>query len=182
MGVSLRLAHTELGSGTDCEQRLFDAKAERVQRENEEKFHRKAKSDSSKEKDFSVSAQKRKAAEEGIEIAVDRLVAIDKDLAELDKKKNDFAWYTLFTQMECQNRNMITSLDLSNCGLHATGLTLLTHAMLELEQRGDGERISELALDGNDLGDIGMSAVATLLRMSSNIEVLRLRNVGATEE
>lgn len=181
-GIALRVAHNELGSGTDCEQRIFDCKAERVMRENEEKFHRKKKTDSSKEKDFTASATMRNAADEGTARVLERLQVIDKELGELERRKLDVPWYILFSQLESQNRNGVRCLDLSNCGLHATGLTLLTHSLLELEQRGEGERISELVLDGNDLGDTGMSPLASLLRLTSHLEVLRVRNIGATEE
>lgn len=181
-GVALRVAHNDLGSGTDCEQRMFEVKAEKVMRENEEKFHRKKKLKSSSEKDFAASAAMRNAAEEGIKTVVARLSAIDEELGELEQRKLETPWYAFFSQLEAQNLNSVRSLDLSNCGLHATGLALLSHAMLELEQRADGESITELALDGNDLGDIAMASLATLLRLTSNLEVLRLRNSGTTEE
>lgn len=182
VGVALRLAHNDLGSGTECEQHMFDLKAEREMRESEKAYHEQKKRDSSKEKEFSVSAGMRRRAEEGINVAKERLAAIDEELAELENQKMDAPWYALFSRFQAQEQNVVQHFDLSNCGLHATGLELLTNAILDIENRADCENISHLVLDGNDLGDIGMTSLATLLRLSSDMEVLQLRNVGITEQ
>jgi len=89
--------------------------------------------------------------------------------------------YVLFSSLETQPVNMVMHLDLSDCGLHATGVQLLTHVLLELEHRAEGEKVSRLRLDGNDLGDGGMGPIATFLRLSSFAEALQLRNVGITD-
>eukprot|EP00416_Gambierdiscus_australes_P042304 CAMPEP_0171098654 /NCGR_PEP_ID=MMETSP0766_2-20121228/48974_1 /TAXON_ID=439317 /ORGANISM="Gambierdiscus australes, Strain CAWD 149" /LENGTH=299 /DNA_ID=CAMNT_0011558051 /DNA_START=33 /DNA_END=932 /DNA_ORIENTATION=+ len=183
-GVALSLAHNDLGSGTDCEQRLFDLKLEREQREAEKAYHQKKKSDSSKEKDFSVSAQMRRKAQEGIDAAIARLAAIDEELGNLETRKVETPWFLLLSRLEAQQRppNALALLDLSNCGLHATGLTRLTEVLLELEQRAEGQRVSYLALDGNDLGDAGMGPLAMLVRLSAALQVLQLRNAGITDQ
>merc|ERR1712151_874610 len=62
------------------------------------------------------------------------------------------------------------------------GLAFLVRVLLELEQRADGEKVSRLVLDGNDLGDMGMGPVAQLLRLSGALEALFLRNVGLTDQ
>jgi len=182
INVSLRLAHTDLGSGTDCEQRIFDLKAEREMRESEKAFHQKKKSDSSKQKDFSVSAQMRRSAEEGINKATARLTAIDDELADLEPTRLAAPWQFFFSGWEALVRNPVYHLDLSNCCLHATGLAMLTRVLLEHEHRADCSRISQLVLDGNDIGDIGMASIASLLRLSGVLELLALRNVGITDQ
>jgi len=181
-GVQLRLAHNDLGSGTDCEQRIFDLKAEREMRESEKAYHQKKKSDSSKEKDFAASAQMRRKAEEGINVTAARLASIDEELEGLERRKAEVPWCQLFSRVEAQSLNTIRCLDLANCGLHATGLVMLTNVMMELENRADGASVSHLVLDGNDLGDIGMGSIATLLRLSKALEVLQVRNVGITDQ
>merc|ERR1719235_2059834 len=103
-------------------------------------------------------------------------------MEELHKVKERTPWYALFSQMQAVNRNPIGHLDLSNCGLHATGLSMLTSIMLELENRAEGAKISWLILDGNELSDIGMGVLASFLRLSKHIEVLQVRNVGITEQ
>jgi len=180
-GSYLQLAHNDLGSGTDCEQRIFDRLVEREAREKEKTYHEKAKKEAANSKDFSVSAAKKRAAEEGINTAVARLADIDEELKELNQKKEKTPWYSLFSQLEVRDRNGVSCLDLSDCGLHATGLVMLTNVLLELEQRTDDNSVSELVLDGNDVGDIGMSAIASMLRLASNLKALRLRNMGLTE-
>jgi len=180
-GASLCLAHNDLGSGTECEQRIFELKAERERRESEKAFHQKKKSDSSKEKDFAKSAQMRREALAGIEAAEARLASIDEDLGDLEQRKANIPWYFLFSQLESQSLNTIRHLDLSNCGLHATGLVMLTNVLLELEHRAQGEQVTRLALDGNDVGDIGMTSVSSLVRLSSALEAVQLRNVGITD-
>ena len=55
--ANLRLAHVDLGSGTDAEQRMFDLRAERELRTTERAVHVGKKSESAKQKDFAVSAQ-----------------------------------------------------------------------------------------------------------------------------
>eukprot|EP00913_Durusdinium_trenchii_P032678 g30587.t1 len=82
---------------------------------------------------------------------------------------------------QAQPVNRISRLDLGNCGLHATGLDMLQKVLLDLEHRGDGLAVEELVLDGNDFGDAGTVAIASLLRLSSKLRVLRLRNVGITD-
>mmetsp|Transcript_45532 Transcript_45532/g.114721 ORF Transcript_45532/g.114721 Transcript_45532/m.114721 type:complete len:302 (-) Transcript_45532:235-1140(-) len=181
VGSSLQLAHNDLSSGTDCEQRLFDRLAEREAREKEKAYHEKAKKDSANSKDFAVSAAQKRAAIEGIDKAVARLAEIDEELKELNFKKEQTPWYALFSQMEVRGQSGISCLDLSDCGLHATGLAMLTNVLLELEQRADDVSVSELVLDGNDVGDIGMSAIASLMRLTSSLKALRLRNTGLTE-
>lgn len=178
----LSIMHTDLGSGTDCEQRLFQLNAERKVREGEKAFAEKTKRDSSKEKDFSAAAAKRRSGQEGIDAAVERLAAIDAELVELEQQKLLTPWYALFSQIQDTNINAIRELDLSNCGLHATGLSFLTSVMLDLENRAEGVRISWLTLDGNELTDTGMGVLASFLRLSRDIEGLQVRNVGITEQ
>ena len=72
-------------------------------------------------------------------------------------------------------------MDLTNCGLHATGVELLQSVLMDLEHRGDGDAVEELVLDSNDLGDASTVALASLIRLSSKIQVLRLRNIGITD-
>mmetsp|Transcript_60306 Transcript_60306/g.155338 ORF Transcript_60306/g.155338 Transcript_60306/m.155338 type:complete len:296 (-) Transcript_60306:49-936(-) len=180
-GGTLRIAHSDLGSGTSCEQRLFDLRSERQSREAEKAFHVKAKADSGKEKDFAVSAGKRRKAESGVKEAQERLDAIDEELARLEEQKATTQWCRLFTCFEAAASSSLRCLELPDCDLHATGLEQLTHALLEHEQRAEGARISRLVLDGNDLGDIGMGALSLLLRLSSCVEALHLRNVGITD-
>jgi len=181
-GACLSIVHTDLGSGTDCEQRLFELTNERRVRENEKVFAEKVKRESSKEKDFSAAAGKRRKGQEGIDSSVERIAAIDVDLVELEKVKLQTPWYLLFSRIEAVNRNSVRQLDLSNCGLHATGLSMLTKIMLELETRAEGVKFSWLILDGNELADTGMGVLASYLRCSSHIEVLQVRNVGITEQ
>ncbi|CAJ1366398.1 unnamed protein product [Effrenium voratum] len=80
-----------------------------------------------------------------------------------------------------QAESRITRLDLSNCGLHATGLELLQKVLLDLEHRGAGHAVEELVLDSNDVGDAGTVALAGMLRLSGQLRVLRLRNIGITD-
>eukprot|EP00435_Cladocopium_sp_Y103_P022427 s1711_g5.t1 len=47
--------------------------------------------------------------------------------------------------------------------------------------QSDGCAIEELVLDGNDLSDAGTVPLASLLRLSSKLLVLRLRNIGITD-
>lgn len=178
----LSIVHTDLGSGTDCEQRLFDLTAERKLRESEKGWAEKLKRDSSKEKDFSAAAAKRRKGQEGIDSAVERLAAIDADLAELEKVKLQTPWYALLSELRATSFNAVRELNLSNCGLHATGLSFLTSIMLDLENRAEGVKISWLTLDGNELTDIGMGVLASFLRLSNAIEGLQVRNVGITEQ
>merc|ERR1719335_2119140 len=96
-GACLSIAHTDLGSGTDCEQRLFDLTNERRLRESEKVWAEKVKRDSSKEKDFAAAAEKRRKGQAGIDSAVERLAAIDADLADLEKQKLLTSWYVLFS-------------------------------------------------------------------------------------
>ncbi|CAE8581861.1 unnamed protein product [Polarella glacialis] len=180
-GAALRLAHNDLGSGTDCEQRIFELKAERELRQIEKERAEQKKRDSSKQKDFAVSAGMRREGAAGIEKGEADLKEIDLKLAELDRRKVLTPWHILFSQMEARDRNSIMRLDLSNCGLHTTGIIMLTQALLELEHRGDGEAVEELILDGNDLGDAGTSPLASFLRLSSCLTVLRVRNIGVTD-
>merc|ERR1719223_1402242 len=53
-GICLNVVHTDLGSGTECEQRLFELTAERKVREAEKVWAEKLKRESSKEKDFAA--------------------------------------------------------------------------------------------------------------------------------
>lgn len=181
-GACLSITHSDLGSGRDDEQRLFELTAERRVRENEKVWAEKLKRDSSKEKDFSAAAAKRRQGQEGIDSADARLADIDADLAELDKRKLQTPWYLLFCQIQSTPRNSIRELDLSNCGLHATGIGLLTQVLLDLENRAEGVKLSWLILDGNELGDIGMGVLASFLRLSKEIEGLQVRNVGVSEQ
>lgn len=181
-GATLSLTHTDIGSGTDCEQRMFELIAERRVRESEKVFAEKVKRDSSKEKDFTAAASKKRKGQAGIDGAVERLTAIDAELADLERQKLQTSWYCLFNQIQIENFNSVRQLELSNCGLHATGLNLLTQVMLALEHRAEGEKISWLTLDGNDLTDISMGVLASFLRLSKEIQVLLLRNVGITEQ
>jgi hypothetical protein len=181
-GACLNVMHTDLGSGTECEQRLFELTAERRMRESEKVWAEKLKRDSGKEKDFAAAAAKRRKGQEGIDVAVQRLADIETDLAELEKQKLTTPWYALFSQIQAVPRNSVGELDLSNCGLHATSLGFLTSVMLDLENRAEGDKISWLILDGNDLTDAGMGVLAAFLRLSKSIEGLSVRNVGITEQ
>jgi len=178
----LNVVHTDLGSGTECEQRLFELTAERQMRTNEKVWAEKLKRDSGKEKDFAMAADKRRKGQEGIDKAVQRLSEIDSDLAELEKEKLQTSWYALFSQIQSVHRNSISELDLSNCGLHATALGFLTTVLLDLENRAEGSKIRWLTLDGNELTDMGMGVLASFLRLSKEIEGLQVRNVGITEQ
>lgn len=177
-GAVLRLAHSDLGSGTDCEQRLFDLKSEQAICEGEKTFHEKKRSESSKEKDFAVAAGKRNKAQERIDKAAARIRAIADELVQLEQCKMRTPWYTLFSKLE-QVENSISHLDVSDCGLHATAADRLVQSILEIEGRG-GQQLRWVALDGNNLGDQGMGFFAGLLRISNAIEALQLRNVGVT--
>jgi len=181
-GACLSVLHTDLGSGTDCEQRLFELTAERRLRESEKIWAEKLKRDSSKEKDFAAAAAKRRKGQEGIDFSVERLAFIDADLAELEKQKLQTSWYALFSQIQAVPRNPIHELDFSNCGLHSTGLGFLTQVMLDLENRAEGLKIRWLILDGNELTDTGMGVLTSFLRLSREIEGLQVRNVGITEQ
>lgn len=137
---------------------------------------------SSSQKDFSVSAKMRREGEEGINVTESRIAAIDEELEILEAKKLLTPWCGLFSNLEKQSRNNVRCLDLTNCGLHATGIVMLTQTILELEHRAGSERIAWLILDGNDLKDISMAALASFIRLTSGLEMLRLRNVGITEQ
>lgn len=180
--ASLSITHSDLGSGTDCEQRLFDYAVERKVRESEKAFAEKMKRDSSKEKDFAAAAHKRRTGQENTDLAVARLASIDMEVVELEKRKLKTSWYAFFSEMQAVNFNSIRQLDLSNCGLHATSLGLLTQIMLDFENRAEGAKISWLVLDGNELTDIGMGVLASFLRLSKSLEVLQVRNVSITEQ
>jgi len=180
-GGSLSVAHSDLGSGSDCEHRLFLLTAERKIRESEKTHSEKVKRESSKEKDFAAAAAKRRKGQEGIETATERLMEIDAELADLEKVKEQTSWYLLISQMQANNINAISQLNLSDCGLHATGLGFLTQVLLELEHRAEGRKVSWLTLDGNELQDMSMGVLASYLRLSKEVEVLQLRNVGITE-
>lgn len=180
-GNLLRMSHIDLGSGTNCEQRIFELVSEKKVRESEKAFHEKKKLDSSKQKEFAAAAQMKRKAQEGIDATVARLADINKDLTGLEQEKMVTSWYRLFIGLEALSMNTVQHLDLSNCGLHATGLVLLTNVLLELDNRADGEKISWLALDGNDLGDQAMGCIASFLRLSRVLQALQLRNVGVTE-
>lgn len=181
-GTTLQLPHLDLGTGTDCEQLIFDLKAERELKNTEKAIHVNKKSQSAKAKDFAVSAQMRREANAGIEAAEERLSAIDSQLLKLEEQQKGSLWFLLFSEMQAKTSpNCISRLDLSDCGLHATALDLLQKVVLDLEHRGDGCAIEELVLDGNDLGDAGTVALASLLRLSSKVLVLRLRNIGITD-
>jgi len=180
-GAVLRFAHCDLGSGTNCEQRVFDLKAERNLQEMERSFNMKKKSESAKKKDFAEAAQMRRESTAAIEAADLRMAEIDKEMADLAKQQAQVPWHLLFSQLQTQEDNKVTRLDLSNCGLHATAMVMLQELLLELEHRGDGLAVRELVLDGNDLGDSSTVALASLLRLSSCLEVLRIRNIGITD-
>jgi len=179
---ALRLIHCDLGSGTECEQKIFELIAERVVRESEKAFAEKVKRDSSKEKDFAQAAAKRRQGEAGRDAANERLAAIDVELATLEKQKLLTPWYCLFNEMKIASCNALHLLDLSGCDLHVTGLVSLTSVLLDIEHRFEGAKVSSLTLDGNDLTDIAMGALASYVKMSKKIEVLSLRNVGITEQ
>lgn len=181
-GARLSLAHNDLGSGTECEQRLFELSAERRVRESEKAMAEKVKRDSSKEKDFSVAAGKRRQGQEGIDAANARLATIDEELADWQRRQVQTPWYILFTQLQVPTCNAIQHLNLANCGLHATALLLLTQVLLELEQRAEGTKVSWLVLDGNALGDMATGALASFLRLTSSLEALQLRSIGITEQ
>lgn len=178
---SISLAHVDLGSGTPCEQRVFELLAEQKVREAEEKLQQKKKYESSKEKDFAAAASKKRTAQAAIDAAQARLDEINTELTGLEERKVETAWYLLFTGLDAMSRNTIQRLDLTNCSLHATGLSLLTNVLLEHEHKADSEKVSWLILDGNDLGDQAMGVIASFLRLASKIQALQLRNVSITE-
>jgi len=181
-GATFRIAHSDLGSGTDCEQRMFELTGQRKLKDRELTHWREHKKKSSSQKDFSASAKMRREGEEGISETESRIAAIDEELGQLEERKVATPWYCLISALEKQTRNNIRCLDLTNCGLHATGILHLTQTILELEHRGGSERIAWLILDGNDLKDISMASLASFIRLTSNLEMLRLRNVGMTEQ
>lgn len=180
--TTLRFTHNDLGSGTDCEQRVFDILAETEIRRSEKDFHIKKKRESSNQKDFAVSAGMRRKAEEGMKEADERLAVLAEELAAEEATKVATPWYMLFSRLEARSCGVIRHLDLSNCSLHATGVVLLTRALLGIEQRAVGEKVSWLALDGNALGDASMASLTAYVRMSNFIEFLQLRNVGITDQ
>mmetsp|Transcript_21885 Transcript_21885/g.40248 ORF Transcript_21885/g.40248 Transcript_21885/m.40248 type:complete len:308 (-) Transcript_21885:74-997(-) len=180
-GCHLRLSHNDLSSGSDCEQRIFDLVSEKKVREAEKVYHEKRKTDSSKEKDFAAAAGMKRKAQENIDVAMSRLAAIDEELKALDERKVAASWHSLFASLKSMRWCTIAELDLSDCCLHATSIEFLTIVLMELEQRGDGQRIKWLALDGNDLGDVGMGSLARLLKLSGHLQTLLCRNVGITE-
>ena len=104
-----RLAHVDLGSGTDSEQRMFDLRAERELRNTERAVHVGKKSESAKQKDFAVSAQMRREATAGIEAADQRLAEIEAELHELEGKQVDFPWFRLFSQLQAQAARLPTA-------------------------------------------------------------------------
>lgn len=181
-GGVLRLKHCDLGSGTSLEQRCFDLIAEQEIRQSEKAFYEKKKRDSSAQKDFAVAAAMRREGDEGMAKAADRLAAISEELSAMETQKAKTGWFRILSGLQALPCNTIRTLDLSNCGLSATAVVMLTQVIGELEQRGDGQRIQWLSLDGNDLGDRSTTALASLLRLSSSLNVLLLRNVGVTEE
>jgi hypothetical protein len=181
-GANLSLRHCDLGSGSQCEQRLFELTAERLVRESEKAHAEKVRRDSSKQKEFPAAAAERRKGQAGIDAATERLTAIDAELAELEEQKVLTPWYVLFNQMKTTKCNPIHQLELSDCGLHATGVALLTSVLLDLEHRFEGKKVSSLSLDGNDLTDIGMGVLSSYVKLSKEIEVLTLRNVGITEQ
>lgn len=175
-----RWHHSQQNSS--CLAKHFDLKAERELKNTEKAIHVNKKSQSAKAKDFAVSAQMRREANAGIEAAEERLSATDSQLLKLEEQQKGSLWFLLFSEMQAKTSpNCISRLDLSDCGLHATALDLLQKVVLDLEHRGDGCAIEELVLDGNDLGDAGTVALASLLRLSSKVLVLRLRNIGITD-
>eukprot|EP00928_Gymnodinium_smaydae_P048781 TRINITY_DN32657_c0_g1_i1.p2 TRINITY_DN32657_c0_g1~~TRINITY_DN32657_c0_g1_i1.p2 ORF type:complete len:312 (-),score=89.65 TRINITY_DN32657_c0_g1_i1:115-1050(-) len=181
-GACLRLAHNELGSGTELEQRTFELRAERELREKEKAFFQQKKRESSKQKDFASSAKMRREGEEGTAVAESRLDAIDEELAQLERRRETVPWSILCKCMQTRTRNFVSKLDLTNCGLHATALVSLTQIMLDLEHRADGVPVSWLILDGNDLGDIASVALAAFVRLSGAASALSLRNIGFTDQ
>lgn len=180
-GSQLRLANNDIGSGTDCEQGIFDTKFEAAGRQRELKYHQKKKLDSANQKEFSISANMRRNALAGMEEAEKQIKELDERLVELEARKVNAPWYALFVGLEGLNRNPFRRLDLSNCGLHATGIDMLTQTLLEIEHRPDGEKVSWLVLDGNNLGDNCTGFLAAFLRLSSALEVVQLRNIGVTD-
>jgi hypothetical protein len=180
--VSLRLTGNDLGSGGDCEQQLWEYQTRRALKERELAHFRAMKSKAPNQKDFAASAKMRREGQEGVDSTEAAIAEIDSIVEKLDERKVETLWYRLLSRMENQNRNTITLLDLSNCGLHATGVAMLTSTLLELEHRGASSRVSRVVLDGNDLRDISMAPLASYVRLSSGLEALQLRNVGVTDE
>jgi hypothetical protein len=181
-GASLCLRHCDLGSGTNCEQKIFELTAERVVRESEKAFAEKVKRDSSKEKDFAQAAAKRRQGQAGMDTATERLTSIDAELACFEEQKLLTPWYLLFNEIKATSNNPFRQLDFSGCGLHATGLGFLTATLLDFEHRFEGTKVSSLTFDGNDFTDIAMGVLSSYLKLSKEIEVLSLRNVGITEQ
>lgn len=180
-GARLRLAHHDLSSGTDAEQRHFDLGAERKVRVAEKSAEESKRSLSSKEKDFAVAAAKKRKAQEALDRIAERTSEIDQQLGELEAIRVSAPWHILFHRMQTAPLNRLGHLDFSDCCLHATGISQLANLMLELEARADGTKIKRLNLDGNDLGDIGMAPLALLLRLTVKLEALQLQNVGITD-
>lgn len=179
--LALRLAHNDLSSGTSQEHRIFELRKERDLLETEKTWHEKKKQDSGKEKDFAVAASKKREATAGIEHCTTRIAEIDEEMGTLEEHLRFFPWYVFVSRWESRMTNNIMLLDLSDCCLHATALKDLTNALLTLEQRAVGEKVRRLILDGNDIGDIGMAALTSYLRLTDSLEALHLRNVGITD-
>lgn len=180
-GISLDLSHQDLSSGTDREQQIWQLRAETVILEKEKTVNEKKKKDSGSEKDFAVAASKKREAVAEIERCTRRLAEIADMMGVLEGQVKEMPWWLLCLRWEACSVNTISRLDLSDCCLHATAIKQLASTLLELEQRGDGTKVTELTLDGNNLGDIGMAPLTELLRLTTHLEALRVRNVGITE-
>lgn len=181
-GITLDLSHQDLSSGTESEDRIFKLRAEKVILESTKKKEEQKKLDSSKEKDFAVAASKKRDAVAEIERCTTRLAEIAEQMGILEEHMKQMPWWVLCMRWEAVSMNTITHLDLSDCCLHSTAVKQLVGTLLELEQRGDGAKVTQLKLDGNNLGDLGMAPLTELLRLTKDLEALHVRNVGITDQ
>lgn len=181
-GITLDLSHQDLSSGTEREDKIFKLRGEKVILESTKKKEEQKKFDSSKEKDFAVAAAKKREATAEIERCTTRLAEIAEEMGILEGHMKEMPWWVLCMRWEAVSMNTITHLDLSDCCLHSTSVKQLVGTLLDLEQRGDGAKVTQLKLDGNNLGDIGMAPLTEFLRLTKHLEALHVRNVGITDQ
>lgn len=181
-GITLDLSHQDLSSGTDRELRIFQLRGEKVILDDTKTKEEQKKRDSSKEKDFAVAASKKRDAQAEIDRCTTRLAEIAEEMGILEGHMKEMPWWFLCMRWEAVSMNTIKHLDLSDCCLHSTSVKQLVGTILDLEHRGDGAKVTQLKLDGNNLGDIGMAPLTEFLRLTSHLEALHVRNVGITEQ
>lgn len=181
-GITLDLSHQDLSSGTDSEERMYKMRAERVVLEAVKKKEEQKKMDSSKEKDFAVAASKKREAQAEIDRCTVRLAEIAEQLGILEEHMKEMPWWLLCMRWEAVSMNNIVRLDLCDCCLHGTAIKQLVSTLLEIEHRGEGAKVTQLLLDGNNLSDSGMAPLTEYLRLTSHLEALHVRNVGISEQ